>query len=78
MTKKVKPYYTLFVRSPETGEWEDVFGSYRRSECKAEWDYDYCYYGEYTPKDHQIIATDGSHEMLLAVHRHLNPDEVTA
>ena len=75
---KVTPYYTLFVRSPETGEWEDVYGSYDCNDCKDEWLYNYNGYGEYTNADAKIVKTDGSHEALLRVHRKLNPDEVTA
>ena len=75
---KVTPYYTLFVRSPETGEWEDVYGSYDCNDCRDKWLYDYNGYGEYTKDDVQVYKTDGSHEALLRVHRRLNPDEVTA
>ena len=75
---KVTPYYTLFVRSPETGEWEDVYGSYDCNDCRDKWLYDYNGYGEYTKDDVQVYKTDGSHEALLRVHRKLNPDEVTA
>ena len=75
---KVTPYYTLFVRSPETGEWEDVYSSYDRNDCRDKWLYDYNGYGEYTKDDVQVYKTDGSHEALLRVHRKLNPDEVTA
>ncbi len=75
---KVTPYYTLFVRSPETGEWEDVYGSYTARDCRDKWLYDYNGYGEYTKDDAQVYKTDGSHEALLRVHRKLNPDEVAA
>jgi hypothetical protein len=48
---KVTPYYTLFVRSPETGEWEDVYGSYAPKTAADKWLYDYNGYGEYTNAD---------------------------
>ena len=71
---KVTPYYTLFVRSPETGEWEDVYGSYVAQDCKDQWLYNYNGYGEYTDGDCKMVKTDGSHEALIRVHRKLNPD----
>lgn len=73
----VTPYYSLFVRSPETGEWKDVYGSYVRNDSIDHWLYDCNGYGEYPNADAKIVKTDGSHEALLRVHRKLNPDEVS-
>ena len=71
---KVTPYYTLFVRSPETGEWEDVYTGNSTKDCRSKFLYDYNLYGEYTTADGKIVKTDGSQKALLEWHRKLNAE----
>ncbi len=74
----ITPVFTLFVRDPYTGEWEDVYTGESNRDCRSKFLYDYFDYQDRTFDDAKVVKTDGSHEALLRVHRKLNPDEVSA
>lgn len=64
-------YYTLFIKEAATGEWTDMFGSYKKADCVEE---KYAYEFDPNVASMRVVATDGTEDGLRAAFRKLPHD----